>query len=170
MIRSQDRLAQAIGALAASQDVDEVASVVRACARALVNSDGVTFVLKEQEHCHYIDEDAIAPLWKGSRFPLDACISGWVMLHAQIAVIADIYADPRVPHDAYRPTFVKSLVMVPVPQQQPIAAIGAYWQISHEATWSEQYTLQALANAAGVALTNMKLYAELSKRGEANRR
>jgi hypothetical protein len=32
------------------------------------------------------------------------------MLHAQIALIPDIYADSRVPHDAYRPIFVKSLV------------------------------------------------------------
>jgi GAF domain-containing protein len=82
-----------------------------------------------------------------------------------LAILPDIYADARVPHDAYRPTFVKGLVMVPVPQERPIAAIGAYWQSHHEATWTEQYTLQALANAAGVALTNMKLYAQLSEPG-----
>src|SRR5579862_9391663 len=58
---------------------------------------------------------------------------------ADCDIYADSRADSRVPHDAYRPTFVKSLVMVPVPQQQPIAAIGAYWQTHHEATWNEQY-------------------------------
>jgi hypothetical protein len=68
--------------------------------RRLVGADGVRFVLREGECCHYVDEDAIAPLWKGNRFPLEACISGWVMLHAQIALIADLYADPRVPHEA----------------------------------------------------------------------
>jgi hypothetical protein len=36
----------------------------------------------------------------------------------------------------------------------------------HEASWGEQYVLQALANAAGVALQNMRLYAELSPGGE----
>ena len=85
------------------------------------------------------------------------------MLNRRPAVIEDIYSDPRVPADAYRPTFVKSLAMVPVPQDNPVAAIGAYWSQMHEASWGEQYALQALANAAGVALQNMRLYAELSR-------
>ncbi len=71
------------------------------------------------KRCYYLDEDANAPLWKGSRFPLDSCISGWVILRGQIAVIPDIYSDARIPHAAYRPTFVKSLAMVPVPQKNP---------------------------------------------------
>jgi putative two-component system response regulator len=87
-------------------------------------------------------------------------------LHGEIAVIPDIYSDARIPHAAYRPTFVKSLAMVPVPQNNPVAAIGAYWSQMHEASWGEQYVLQALANAAGVALQNMRLYAELSAGGE----
>ncbi len=160
---SKDALVQTIGALAAAKTLNDVARVMRASARRLVVSDGVTLVLREGEQCHYFDEDAIAPLWKGSRFPLAACISGWVMLHAQIALIPDIYSDPRIPHDAYRPTFVRSLAMVPVPQEKPVAAIGVYWADRHEASWNEQYTLQTLANAAGVALTNMRLYEELGQ-------
>ena len=34
-------------------------------------------------HCYYADEDAISPLWKGQRFPMSACISGWAMLNRQ---------------------------------------------------------------------------------------
>ncbi len=160
---SEDALVLTIGALAAAKTLDDVARVMRASARALVVADGVTLVVREGEQCHYFDEDAIAPLWKGSRFPLGACISGWVMLHAQIALIPDIYSDPRIPHDAYRPTFVRSLAMVPVPQEKPVAAIGAYWAQRHQASWNEQYTLQTLANAAGVALSNMRLYEELGQ-------
>lgn len=51
--------------------------------------------------------------------------------------------------------------MAPAPS--PIAAIGAYWRERHEATWAEQYTLQALANAAGMAQRNMQLYVELQR-------
>lgn len=160
-------LLQTIGQLAAAATIEEVARTVRTHARALVGADGVTFVLRENDNCYYLDEDAIAPLWKGSRFPLDSCISGWVICHGQIAVIPDIYADARIPHAAYRPTFVKSLAMVPVPQNEPVAAIGAYWSRLHEASWGEQYALQALANAAGVALQNMRLYSELSQRADA---
>jgi signal transduction histidine kinase/CheY-like chemotaxis protein len=83
------------------------------------------------------------------------------MLNRQIVVVPDIYADARIPHEAYRPTFVKSLVMVPVRQEDPMAAIGAYWAQRHEATWEEQRVLQAIANAAALALRNVELDAEL---------
>ena len=41
-------------------------------------------------------------------------------------------------------------------------AIGAYWASYHEASWDERYTLQALAEAVAIAMTNMKLYTGLS--------
>ncbi len=150
-----DGLHATLEELARAATPADVANTVRERARALVHADGVTFVLRDQDECVYLDEDAIAPLWKGSRFPLQACISGWVMLNEEIAVIPNIYLDLRVPHDAYRPTFVKSLAMVPVPQDKPVAAIGAYWAGHHEANPDEQYVLQAIANAAGAALRRM---------------
>jgi GAF domain-containing protein len=153
-----DGLQETLDAMARAMTPTDVADIVRARARRLVKSDGVTFVLRDHDDCLYLDEDAITPLWKGSRFPLQACISGWVMLNEQIAVIPNIYLDLRVPHDAYRPTFVKSLVVVPVPQNKPVAAIGAYWAGHHEANWDEQYVLQSLANAAGEALRNMPAF------------
>jgi GAF domain-containing protein len=161
-----DSLRHTIGELAAAATLEDVALAVRLRARSLVKADGVTFVLRENDNCYYLDEDAIAPLWKGCRFPLESCISGWVIRHGQIAVIPDIYSDARVPHAAYRPTFVKSLAMVPVPQHEPVAAIGAYWSHVRAASWGEQYVLQALANAAGVAIQNMRLYAELRASAE----
>ena len=69
-------------------------------------------------------------------------------------IIPDIYLDPRIPHEAYRPTFVKSMAMVPV-GQQPVAAIGAYWARSHEATVSEMEVLQTLADSAALALQHL---------------
>ena len=39
-------------------------------------------------------EDAIEPLWKGQRFPLGQCISGWAMLNKRSVAIEDIYVDP----------------------------------------------------------------------------
>ncbi len=145
-------LVEAISALARAGSLPEVIGIVRHAAKSLTHADGVTFVLQEEGYCYYADEEAIGPLWKGSRFPLKSCISGWAMLNRQMVVIADIYEDPRIPHEAYRPTFVKSLVMVPVQQQEPVAAIGAYWAHRHEASWEEQRILQLLANAAALAL------------------
>jgi len=164
-----DSLLETVTALASARTLDEVTRIVRSCARELTKADGVTFVLREDDNCFYADEEAIGPLWKGSRFPLQSCISGWSMLNRQIAVVPDIYADPRIPHEAYRPTFVKSLVMVPVRHEDPIAAIGAYWAQPHEATADEQQVLQALANAAALALSNIELYADLHRSLERER-
>jgi len=147
--------------LSFARELPRVARIVRRAARRQTRADGVTFILRDRDCCHYYDEDAIAPLWKGLRFPLDRCISGWVMRHGQAVVISDIYADDRVPHDAYRATFVKSLAVVPVRKDEPIAAIGAYWADHHEATADEVEVLQAVADAAALALENVQLYGDL---------
>ena len=137
-------------------NVIHVAAVVRLVARRLLRADGVTFVLREADQCHYVDEEAIAPLWKGRRFPMTACVSGWVMLNAQPVVIPKVYADPRVLHEAYRATFVKSMSMVPV-GTPPFAAIGAYWASEHEATPNELEMLQAMADSADLAVSEFTL-------------
>lgn len=152
---------QAVQEVALARDLDTLTTVVKHAARALSGADGVTFVLREAEHCFYVDEDAISPLWKGRRFPLDVCISGWSMTHREVVVIEDIYADPRIPHDAYRPTFVKSLAMIPVRARDPIAAIGAYWARPHRATARETELLQSLADTTAVALENVQLFQAL---------
>jgi signal transduction histidine kinase len=157
----RDPLLDAVTALASARDEASVCAIVRKAARQLTESDGVTFVLRQSGHCFYADEDAIAPLWKGKRFPLETCISGWVMLNRQYAAIPDIYSDERIPHDAYRPTFVKSLLMMPVRREEPIAAIGAYWASHHVATPVEIGVLQSLADAAALALYNVQLDADL---------
>lgn len=147
-----------------ARSLPEVQRIVRTSARALTGCDGATFVLRDNGKCYYADEDAIAPLWKGSRFPMEICISGWAMLNKDAAVIPDIYKDPRIPHEAYRPTFVKSLVMVPIRKMDPIGAIGNYW--SHERQPSEQEVglLQALADSTSIAMENVKVYTELEER------
>lgn len=164
--RAMRRLVDAVQELSLARTVDAVAKIVRSAARELTGADGATFVLREGDKCSYVDEDAIGPLWKGQRFPLTACISGWAMLNRQPAVIPDIYVDPRIPVDAYRPTFVKSLVMVPIRTAAPIGSIGNYWAQPHQATSEEVELLQALANTTAVALENVQVYSELEHRVE----
>ncbi|HYJ40637.1 MAG TPA: GAF domain-containing sensor histidine kinase [Steroidobacteraceae bacterium] len=159
----RDPLLDAVTALASARDEAGVCNIVRRAARELTGADGVTFVLRRGNHCYYADEDAIGPLWKGRQFPIETCISGWAMIHRQHVVIPDIYSDDRIPHDAYRPTFVKSLMMMPVRREDPIAAIGAYWATYHVATPMEIGVLQSLADAAALALYNVQLDANLKE-------
>jgi GAF domain-containing protein len=143
--------------LAAAQTLAEVGEIVRVEARRLTGAQGATFVLREQDRCFYADEDAIAPLWKGQRFPITACISGWAMLRNETAVVPNVELDERIPLEAYMPTFVRSLVMVPVGSPIPVAAIGAYWSRTHRATRRQIDDLEALAGRATDAIHRIGL-------------
>jgi len=158
-----DHLIAVIQQLSLARDLDTITGIVRRAARQLTGADGATFVLRDGSYCYYADEDAIAPLWKGRRFPLEACISGWSMLNQTEAIIEDVYRDPRIPVEAYRPTFVKSLVMVPIRTAAPIGAIGNYWATSHRATDDEIRLLRALADSTSIAMENVQLYAERAR-------
>lgn len=164
LTRSRAVLVDVVKSLSRARSVDAIVDIVRRGARALNLADGATFVLRDGELCHYVDEDAIQPMWKGLRFPMSTCISGWAMLNGQAAVIPDIYADDRIPHDAYRPTFVKSLVMVPIRAEAPIGAIGNYWATPHAATPDEVNLIQALADSTSLAFENVALYESLERR------
>ena len=161
---AMERLVTVVQELSLARDVSTIQSIVRRAARELTGADGAAFVLKDGNCCYYADEDAISPLWKGQRFPMSCCISGWVMLNRQSTTIEDIYVDSRIPADAYRPTFVKSLLMVPIRREAPIGAIGNYWAHHHKATLEEIELLQALADTTAVALENVQVYAELEQR------
>jgi hypothetical protein len=121
-----------------------ISGLLRENARHEVGCDGVTLVLRDGNACFYAEEDSIGPLWAGQRFPIEECISGWAMLNDDEAVVADIELDERIPIDAYRPTYIRSLAMVPI-GKPAIGAIGAYWARHHEATETELLALRALA-------------------------
>jgi signal transduction histidine kinase len=156
-------LTQTVRMLSTAQTLAEVTRIVTAAVRAAIGCDGATFVLLEDDQLHYADENAIGPLWKGRRFPVDACISGWSLLHRSTVVVPDIYADDRIPHDAYRPTFVTSLVMTPVRRSDPIGAIGAYWAAGHVADDEQVHVLRVIADSAAVALENLELRGTLGR-------
>ena len=157
-------LVHVIQELSLARTIEKIIDVIRVSARKLVNSDGATFILKDKGNCYYVDEDAIAPLWKGKRFPLEACISGWTMNNKIPVIIADVFKDSRVPIEAYKPTFVKSLVCVPITRVDPIAAIEVYWAETHYPTEHEVKLLQALADSTAIAMENVQVYDELEKR------
>lgn len=162
--QAMEKLVEVVQLLSLARDLPAVMDIVRHAARALTGADGATFVLRDNDKCFYAEEDAISPLWKGQRFPMSVCISGWAMINRQPAVIEDIYADPRIPADAYRPTFVRSLAMVPIRTLDPIGAIGNYWATQYRPTPEQVKVLQALADITAVTLENVRVYEELEQR------
>ncbi len=134
----------------------EIIEIVRTSARNVCSADGVTFVLREYSFCHYVEEDAISPLWKGQKFPLTSCISGWAMLNRKTAVVPDIFADERIPHDVYRKTFVKSLIMSPIGMTTAMAAMGAYWRDRRAFSPREIGAVETLAGFVSQAMTRVQ--------------
>lgn len=163
-VRAMENLVEIVQDLSHAKDIQGVMTIVRKAARDLTGADGATFILRDGNTCYYADEEAIGPLWKGQRFPMESCISGWVMLNARPAVLEDIYKDARIPAEAYRPTFVKSLVMVPIRAEKPIGAIGNYWAKTRKAAEEEVAILQSLAHVTSVAMENIELYSRLQRK------
>lgn len=162
-VDAMEHLVDIVQALSLARDLPIIMDIVRRAARVLTGADGATFVLRDDGKCFYAEEDAIAPLWKGMRFPMEACVSGWAMLNRQPAVIPDIYVDSRIPADAYRPTFVKSLAMAPIRTIDPIGAIGTYWARNHHPTSEQVKVLQTLADVTAVAMENVQVLGNLGK-------
>lgn len=156
-------LIEAVQRLSAVKDLNEVVDIVKKAARRITQADGATFVLRDGDKCHYVDEDAIGPLWKGRRFPMDICISGWTMRNRQPAIIPDIFIDERIPQDAYRPTFVRSLAMVPIRSLDPIGAIGIYWSELNSPTPEAVRRLQSLADSTALAIEHLQARNEISE-------
>ena len=65
-------LLEAVQALSLARKISDISRIVCQTARKIADTDGATFVLRDKEQCFYVDEDAIAPLWKGQRFPLNS--------------------------------------------------------------------------------------------------
>jgi signal transduction histidine kinase len=158
------QLVSVVQRLSIARNLQSIMEIVRHAARNLVGADGAAFILRDGDNCFYAEEDALGPLWKGRRFPMASCIGGWAMLNRQPAVIKDIYQDARIPHEAYRPTFVKSLVMMPIHTLAPVGAIGVYWARPHRATSEEVELLQALADSTSVAMESVELLTNLERR------
>lgn len=158
------QLAEAIQNLSLAKSQEEIFALVSKSAQQITGAQGAAFVLRDiDEQCYYSDEASISPLWKGQRFPIRNCISGWAMLNKQVVIVPDIYQDPRIPLEAYVSTYIKSLVIIPIRREDPIAAIGVYWSQSHVATNEEVELLEALANCTATALENISLLSEVKE-------
>ncbi|WP_445168918.1 GAF domain-containing protein [Mycolicibacterium sp. Dal123E01] len=147
-----------IGAqLTAAERLEDIQQVVKVAARRIADAHGATFVLLDHDMCYYADEDSMSPLWKGQRFPVSDCISGWAMIHRSAVTIADTRRDVRIPQEAYRPTFVRSLVMVPMLGPDPVGAIGVYWASPGE---PDARVVEALHRLAGLAVVALERFPE----------
>lgn len=158
--RADERLSHVLNAserLARAASVGEVVDVLRDTARATVSAEGIAVIIEHNGRCAYVAEDAVSALWQGQSFQFDHCVSGWAMQHRETVAIRDVRLDPRVPQEAYTPTFVRSLVMVPIGRPVPVAALGAYWSEVRDHDPDTIHRLESLARLATIAIENARL-------------
>ncbi|WBO21044.1 hybrid sensor histidine kinase/response regulator [Sphingomonas abietis] len=158
-------LIEASEQLAAARSMDEVVEVLRRTARTVVGAEGIAVVIRDEGRCFYVAEDAVGPLWSGSRFDENICISGWAMQHLETVAIADVRCDDRVPQAAYAPTFVRSLLMAPIGRPQAVAALGAYWSDVRLHDVETIRRLESLARLAAIAIENARLLRQAEDNG-----
>ncbi|MFW5757858.1 MAG: PAS domain S-box protein, partial [Bacteroidota bacterium] len=138
--------------------------IVAKAARKLVNAKGTTFVIRDEGFCHYVEENTDSKLWKGKKFPLEKCITGWVMLNKQPAIVEDIYQDERIPTELYEKTFVKSLAVFPANEKDPKFVIGCYWEKKYSPNEEEIRFMKTLAEAANIGYESIQLLKNLEAR------
>jgi len=158
------KLVSVIKDLSIAHTESQVYKIVTLAAKNLANAKGSTFVKRDGDFCYYVEEDSDEHLWKGQRFPLSDCVTGWVMIHKESALIEDIYNDKRVPLEYYKPTYIRSLAAFPINIEEPNAAMCSYWDISYSPSPDEVMLLQTLADAATIALKNIELLNNLENR------
>ncbi len=163
-IDTVEHLVDVVHQLSLAKSFDTIVDIVRGEARALLNADGATVIVRDGEFSFYVDEDAISPLWKGARIPHSACVSGWVMDQKHAVAIKDVFDDKRITGDLYRSTFVHAMAMAPIRTADPLGAIGVYWATKCEASDEQMRLLQVLADATAVALEDVAIQQELEER------
>jgi two-component system CheB/CheR fusion protein len=161
---SYKHLVKVIQQLSFAQNLTDLMAIVRTAVRKFTAADGVTFVLRDEDACFYADEEAISPLWLGQRIPMEMCICGWSMRHHETVVIEDIYQDARIPFEIYSPTFVKSLLIVPIRTFSPLGTIGVYWAYKYRPTAEQIALVQTLADSTSIAIENLHLTQQINAR------
>ena len=162
-----ERLVQVVQELSIARDLPTILAITRGAARELTGADGATIALRDGDQCWFADEDAIAPLWKGQRFPLDHSLTGRAISGRETIVIDDVHADGRITAEPLRDSFVRSLAIVPIRRLDPngpIGAIGIYRAVPHRASATELRVLEALADSTGITMANVELWARLESR------
>jgi GAF domain-containing protein len=152
-----DDLELAAGLCSANSLVD-VAQAVRVAVTRRLGCAGATFVLVDGDQCFHPEADPIAPVWAGQRFSIGECVCGWSIQHDEAATINDLDVDERVPPQALRPSYVRSLVAVPiVGSAGPAGALGGYWLATGQAGRADLGWLRRLAEATGAAIAEIGL-------------
>ena len=157
-------LARTIGSLTAAGSKADVIRIVKANTRRFMAADGIAIILLDGKYCHYVEEDAETPLWKGQRIMISKCPAGRSMTSSETVIIEDVNGGEGSRTSAYEGTFVKSAIIVPVFDGEDAAAIGVYWSEARRPTPSDVAAAETLGHAVSASLSKLRQLADYSDR------
>ena len=144
--------------LSSTRGAQGVVDILKSAVRTLAGADDASVMLRDGASVHCVNEEAPWNAVERSRLPLDSCVSGWVILNRQWAIVEDIASDGRNFRMARPGGAIKSLAAFPIRSADPVGALEVYWKNCGSPDPAVLNTLQTLANAAAIALENARLF------------
>jgi diguanylate cyclase (GGDEF)-like protein/PAS domain S-box-containing protein len=144
--------------LSSVRNAQGVVDTLKSAARTLAGADDALVMLRDGASVHYVNEEGSRNPGERRRLPLESCISGWVILNRQWAVVEDIASDGRNFRTARSGGSMKSLAAFPIRSADPVGALEVYWKDCGSPDPAVLNTLQTLANAAAIAFENARLF------------
>lgn len=148
--------------LSKAKNEQQIQEIVMIATGEISGSNGVSFILRENDNCYFSNTHSDSPLLKGKRIPAKECLGGLAMLNRQTIVVADVFEDNRIDKNIYEPAIVKSLVYVPIQKDDPIGAIGMYWSNEYVPTGQQLEFIEALASLAASSIASVKTFVSLN--------
>jgi len=163
-----ERLLEISGLLNSTLMLDELLGTIMASTTELLRAETSSLLLLDEEAGELIVEVATGEPGAAvarKRVPAGQGIAGWVVEHAEPAVVDDPAADPRFYGEIDEQTGFRTRSILAVPMKTKERTIGVIEAINkREGSFGEAdlKLATALANHAAIAVDNARLYARLA--------
>ncbi|GAB6094526.1 hypothetical protein JCM14469_07780 [Desulfatiferula olefinivorans] len=146
------RLTRVVQDLSLIADEQSIGEIVGHAARELLDSDRSSCMLNGGA-CVSAPDESFDCVW----------ISDWVMTHGQAVDLGDISRDHPLTRGRDCPPDLTSLLVIPIGRPDAVGTLGAYWSSYHLPTREDRQILQALAEAALVALERIRVHRDFER-------
>lgn len=164
-LKISDLLNEASRVINSSLDINEIMQSLLAQMNDFLNAEAISIALVDiqtNELVYQVAEGIGAKEIEGLRLPSNQGLSGWVVQHAEPALVADTHMDPRFHNLGDERTGYKTLGMICAPmifKGEVLGTIQAINPIDSTFTEEDLDVLVNLANIASTAIANAQQYA-----------
>ena len=160
--RQSEALSEVARAVSESLRLGEVLQLILRHALALLRGEGAALALREDDYLHIVAAVGSASLTAGMHVPVNASVSGGVVISGQYAITNDAHADPRAYRATQRVAQISKTVTVPLITARGVIGVIAVNNRDADFTDADARVLQRLADQVAVAIVNARLFEEVA--------